>query len=406
MKILFFSDNFPPERNAAATRVYERAVFWKEWGHDVTVITCAPNFPEGKVFEGYENKWRQVEYIDGIRVVRVKTFITANAGIKLRILDFLSYMVTAFFFAFFEKRPDIVTSTSPQFFCAVSAWAHAKLRFLPYVFELGDLWPASITALGVMKKSLAIRILERIELFLYRQSKRVIALTNAFKEDLIARGIDAEKIDVIINGVDSRRYKPMDKDQGLLSKLNLREKFIITYIGTHGTAHALSNVLETAEHLIANEKVHFVLVGPGAEREMLMNKVAEKGLKNVTMVESQPKSEMPKYWSLSDLALVHLKDTPLFEGVIPSKMFEAMCMGIGLLMVLPKGEASTIVEKEQCGVWVPPENPASLAEQINHLEKNRYKVDELSKAAFKASKDYSRELQAKKVIETYQMSLS
>ena len=149
--ILFLTDNFPPERNAPASRVYEHACYWVRWGHRVTVLTCAPNFPEGKVYAGYRNRWYQVEEVDGIRVVRVKTFIAKNEGVLRRILDYLSFMVTGFVAGLLQTRPDVVVATSPQFFTVVAGWAVAALRRLPFVFELRDLWPASIHAVGALQ---------------------------------------------------------------------------------------------------------------------------------------------------------------------------------------------------------------------------------------------------------------
>ena len=180
MRILFLSDNFPPEGNAPATRLWEHATRWVHDGHEVTVITCAPNFPEGKLFEGYRNLWRQVEMLEGIRVVRVKTYITANEGFVKRTLDYMSFMLMGFVFGLFERRPDVVVATSPQFFCAVGGWALSVARWRPFVFELRDLWPASIMAVGAMKKSLLIRFLEQVELFLYRRARRVIATSSIF----------------------------------------------------------------------------------------------------------------------------------------------------------------------------------------------------------------------------------
>jgi len=230
--ILFITENFPPERNASATRVYERACYWIKWGHEVTVITCAPNFPEGKVYPGYKNRWYQVEQMDGIRVVRVKTFISANKGFLLRSLDFVSFMFTSIAAGFFQKKPDIVMATSPQFFAAVSGWVISLFKRQPFIFELGDLWPASITAVGAMKDNLTLRIMEKLELFLYRKSAAIVALTNAFREDLIRRGIDKSKIHVVVNGVDLPRYSPRPKDSDLLEELGLKDKFVIGYIGT------------------------------------------------------------------------------------------------------------------------------------------------------------------------------
>jgi len=194
MKILFFTENFPPETNAIANRVFERALYWVKWGHSVTVITATPHFPQGRVFDGYRNRWHQVEMMNGIRVVRVKTFISANEGVVLRTLDFLSFMCTGFLAGLWQERPDVVAATSPQFFNAVAGWAVSRCRRIPFVFEIGDLWPAFIVAVGAMRPNLALRLLEKLELYLYRQSSRIAVLTQAFKDNLISRGIDAGKI--------------------------------------------------------------------------------------------------------------------------------------------------------------------------------------------------------------------
>ncbi|MBT5455013.1 MAG: glycosyltransferase family 4 protein, partial [Rhodospirillaceae bacterium] len=229
MKILFLTENFPPETNAAATRVYERACYWIEAGHQVTVLTCAPNFPQGRLLDGYQNRWRQVEDMSGIRVVRVKSYITANEGIIRRTLDFVSFMMTAFFFGLFEKKPDVIAATSPQFFAAVAGWMLAGCRRRPFVFELGDLWPASIIAVGAMKDNLLLRLMERLELFLYRRSAAIAALTHAFKDNLVSRDIAPDKIAVVINGVDLKRYAPTARDADLAVEYDLADKFVIGY---------------------------------------------------------------------------------------------------------------------------------------------------------------------------------
>ena len=170
MRILFVTENFPPETNAAATRVYERACFWADWGHDVTVVTTAPNFPQGRLYEGYRNRWHQTERMDGIEVVRVKTFIAPNRGTLWRMLDFLSFMVTGWAAGLVQPRPDVVAATSPQFFTAVAGWLVAMFRRVPFVFELGDIWTASIVAVGALSQCAALRLMERLELFLSRRA--------------------------------------------------------------------------------------------------------------------------------------------------------------------------------------------------------------------------------------------
>ncbi len=399
MRILFLSDNFPPESNAPATRLFEHSVRWVRDGHDVTVITCAPNFPEGKLYAGYRNKWRQVEIVSGIRVIRVKTYISANEGFLKRTLDYMSFMVMAFVMSLFEKRPNVLVATSPQFFAAIGGWAAAALRRVPFVFELRDLWPASIVAVGAMEKSKVIRLLEKVELFLYRRSKRIISVTNSFKADLIDRGINPDKIDVVINGVDLDRYEPLEKDLELMQTYGLEGKFVCGYIGTHGMAHALTKVLDAAEMLKGEPSVAFFFAGSGADRASVERLVIERGLDNVVMIPRQPKDKMPALWSLCDVAIVPLRDTPVFSTVIPSKIFEAMGMGIPILMSLPEGEATQIIRSTGSGVCVAPESPTEMATAIKDLLGHPDRVAELRKAGLAAAPHYSRDKQATLMLE-------
>jgi colanic acid biosynthesis glycosyl transferase WcaI len=362
VKILFLTENFPPEVNAAATRVYERAVYWVKWGHEVTILTSAPNFPEGKLFPGYANRWRQRETLDGIEVIRVKTFMTANQGVVLRTLDFMSFMGSAFLQGLVARRPDVVVATSPQFFAAVGGWALAAARGLPFVFELGDLWPRSIIAVGALPDSPAMRWLEWLELFLYRRSARVVALTDTFKDDLVRRGVPADKVDVVINGVDLPRYQPRPRDDALAAEWRLPHRFTVGYVGTHGMAHDLGNAVRAAA-LVPDAT--FLFVGPCTERDKLIEQA--RTVPNATFAPRQPKERMPAVWSLCDVALVHLKDSPAFSEVIPSKIFEAMGMGLPILLVAPDGEARRIVEADGAGLWVPAGQPQALAEAVRRL---------------------------------------
>jgi len=400
MKILFITENYPPETNASATRVSERAKYWLEWNHRMTVITQAPNFPEGRIFDGYRNAWKQREVIRGVEVVRVKTYMASNAGFAKRILDFISLMVNAFWAGLAEKRPDVVVATSPQFFAAVGGWAIAKVRRVPFVFELSDLWPASIRAVGAMDKNHALDLVEKLELFLYRQAAAVVALAPSFKIDLVARGIDPGKIDVVINGVDQSYYQPQPRNLELEEQWNLRGKFVVGYIGTHGMAHALHNVVETAELLRHRDDIRFLMVGAGASRAGIEYSAAERGLENIVFVPRQPKDRMPAYWSLCDSALIHLMDNPVFAGVIPSKIFEAMAMKLPIIYVGPRGDGSRIVEDEEAGVWVPPEDPSAFADSVIRLADDRRVLEHLSENSLRAAPRYSRERQARDMMAT------
>ena len=395
MHILFLTDNFPPEGNAPASRTYEHAREWVKLGHDVTVITCAPNFPEGVLFDGYKNKWYQREVMEGINVVRVKTYITANEGFVKRILDYISFGVMGGIAGLFQARPDVIVSTSPQFFCACGAWVLSVVRWKPWVFELRDIWPASITAVGAMEKSTIIRVLEKLEMFLYRRADRIVAVTNSFKTELIERGIDGDKIDVVINGVDLSKYSPVEtKSPALADQYGLAGKFVVGYIGTHGMAHALDKVLDAAALLQDNDDVRFLFAGGGAERASLERLAAERGLSNVVMMPRQPKEAMPAVWSLCDISLISLRDTPLFTKVIPSKIFESMGMGLPMVIACPAGEATDIIADTSSGVVVQPENPEALADCIAGLYSDRTRLAELASASSVSAKGYDRARQA------------
>ncbi|MDA1089159.1 MAG: glycosyltransferase family 4 protein [Proteobacteria bacterium] len=404
MNILFLTENFPPETNAAATRVFERACYWIKAGHRVTVITSAPNFPEGRLFPGYQNRWRQIKDMDGIRVVRVKTYIAPNRGVIRRTLDFLSFMVTAFCTGLFESKPDVIAATSPQFFAAVAGWMLAGARHRPFVFELGDLWPASIAAVGAVRSSVALRMIEKLELHLYIRSEAVVALTQAFKDNLIGRGVPGNKIAVIPNGVDSWRYGPRDKDAELAKTWGLENKFVVGYVGTHGMAHALGNVLDTAERLKDLDGLRFLLAGAGAERDALITEAEQRGLKNIVFMPPQPKDAMPGVWSLCDVALAHLKNDPLFAGVLPSKIFEAMASGLAILLAAPKGEASRIVEADGAGICVPAEDPDALAGAVRRLMDDAPALKALADKSLAAAALHSREAQARHMADVLELA--
>ncbi|NLV25493.1 MAG: glycosyltransferase family 4 protein [Deltaproteobacteria bacterium] len=392
MHILFLSDNFPPEVNAPASRTFEHCREWVKAGHQVTVITGAPNFPQGRVYDGYRNRLWQREEMDGIRVIRVWTFITANEGFLRRILDYLSYMASATLAAPFVRKVDLVIGTSPQFFAACAGWLAAGLKRTPFVFELRDLWPESIKAVGAMKDSAAIRFFERLELFLYRRAAAVVSVTHSFRRNLIGRGIDPGKVHVVTNGVDLSRFAPHPKDPELVAELGLAGKFVAGYIGTHGMAHALETILAAAETIRKRPgggAYRFILLGHGARKEELKAKAAAMGLDNLLFLDSVPKEEVPRYWSLLDVAIIHLRKTPLFETVIPSKLFEGMGMGIPVLHGVA-GESAEIVRREEAGIPFEPENPTALVAGLTLMKEDADNYRRFRENALAAAPRYDR----------------
>ncbi len=366
MKILFLTDNFPPEVNAPASRTFEHCRAWARLGHEVTVITGVPNFPRGTVFAGYRNWPWQSEAMDGIRVVRVWTYVAANRGVVRRTLDYLSFMASATVAGAFVARPQVVVGTSPQFFTVVAAWIVSWLRRRPFVFELRDLWPESIHAVAAVRSWWALRMMDRLAMFLYRRAARIVAVTQSFRDVLVGRGIDATKIRVVTNGVDLGRFRPRPRDQSLARQLGLEGRFVAGYVGTHGMAHGLETILDAAERigkLPDAERFRFLLLGDGACKDALRADSEHRGLRNMLFLDSVPKEQVARYWSLLDVAIIHLKRDAVFRTVIPSKLFECMGMGIPVLHGV-EGESAGIVLEHGIGRCFEPGNGAALAAAV------------------------------------------
>lgn len=391
MHILFLTDNFPPETNAPASRTFEHARQWVREGHRVTIVTCAPNFPRGRVYEGYRNRLWQRETNDGIDVVRVWSFISANEGFALRILDFVSFMAAAMVAGLFVRKPDIVVATSPQFFTLIAGNWIRFWRRIPWVLELRDIWPESIKAVGAMKQSAIIRFLERVEMGLYRRADRIVVVARSFADILAARGIDSRKIDIVTNGVDLSRFLPRRSDD-LRRRLGWSGRFVVGYIGTHGMAHALETILDAAEQMEADGRTPDVLlafIGDGARKDALRQEAERRGLSNVQFLPSVPKEEVAEHWGALDATVVHLRATDLFRSVIPSKIFEAMAMGVPILMGV-EGEARDIVLDARAGLAFAPESAQGLADAIRALRADPALRRDMSARAVSAAPRFDR----------------
>lgn len=404
MHILFLTDNFPPESNAPASRTFEHCREWVRAGHQVTVITCAPNFPKGKVFDGYRNRLWQQEQMEGIRVIRVWSYITANEGFVKRILDYQSFMLSATLAAPFVRGVDLVVGTSPQFFTACAAYLVSRMKRIPFVFELRDMWPESIKAVGAMNAdSVAYRWLERMEMFLYRKASRIVTVTHAFRSALMRRGIDGTKIDVVTNGVDLSHFAPQAKDRQLVQQLALQGMFVAGYIGTHGMAHALETLLEAAaalQKMPVAQNVRLVFLGDGARKTAIAAQAQAMGLRNVLFLESVPKDQVVRYWSVLDVSIIHLRKTELFTTVIPSKLFECMGMGIPVLHGVA-GESAEIVAREQVGQVFESENSQQLVAGLLRMRDQPTAYASFQQNGLAAARRYDRKNLALQMLQVF-----
>ncbi len=371
MHILFLSHYYPPEVNAPASRTSECARAWVRMGHKVTIVTAAPSHPRGVVFPGYRNRWLGRETVDGVEVLRIWTFLAANEGFGKRILNFLSFPLSVLLHLRSIPRADVVVSSSPQFFAGL-AGRLLKRRRQPWVLEVRDLYPDTILAVGAMKRSLAIRLLEGVERAAYRSADAIVSVTDSFVPHIRERGATGP-IEVIKNGVDLDFYRegPAAEEAGLAFRreLGLEGRFIAAYVGTHGMSQGLGTVLDAAELTRGEPRIAYLLVGDGAERAELLAARDARGLENVRIVGQRPKADMPAVWQATDASLVLLRRRDTFKTVLPSKMFEAMAMRRPMILGV-EGEARALLDAAGAGIGIVPEDAGELAAAVRRLAGN------------------------------------
>lgn len=333
-------------------------------------MTAFPHHPTGVIPPEYRGRKLMRERIDGIDVLRTWVYATANKGFLKRTLSYISFMLSAIFLGTpsLGGRYDVVIATSPQFFVAVAGFVISTLLAKPFVFELRDIWPESIVAVGALTDRRIIQVLEAVEMMLYRRARAICAVADSYVDVLADRGIDRRKVFVIKNGVDLKRFRPPGRSEGesVAREFGLGDRFVCTYIGTVGMAHGLDIILEAAERTREDDSIVYLVVGEGARRGELEGRAKQRSLANVIFAGQQPRERVVEFLAASHAVLVHLKKTDLFEKVIPSKIFEIMASARPLIMGVA-GEAGRIVEEARAGVAIEPEDAGALVEAIKSL---------------------------------------
>jgi glycosyltransferase involved in cell wall biosynthesis len=367
VRIAIVSHYFWPELGAPSARLLELGRAWATRGHEVSVVTNFPNHPTGVIPEDYRGMPFLIEEVEGLRVIRCRTYATPNRGVVRKTLGHLLFMLQAVVQATPHLgQTDVLVASSPTLFAAVAAYVMSRRLGVPFVLEVRDLWPAIFVDLGVLRNRLAIGVLESLELFLYRRSRAVVTVTRAFARDIEARGIDPGKLHVIYNGVDLAAFEPGPRDQELRRRLGVRDKLVVLYCGAHGISHALARILDVAEKLRDDDQVHFLLVGEGAEKEALVERAQLDGLVNVTFHPGVARAEVPAFYRSADVCLVPLRAVPLFRSFVPSKMFEILACGRPILASL-EGEAAEILKASGAAIVVPPEDVDALDAAVRRL---------------------------------------
>lgn len=370
MKLLILSQYFPPEIGAPQARLGALARALVRQGHEVEVVTALPNYPRGAIFPEYRGRWMVSETWQGIPVHRAWIYPAHGAGIG-RILNYASFLATSLFALRRAHRPDWILVESPPPSLALAALAAGRIWKVPVIVNVADLWPDSIRALGLMRNRAALKCFDWLERFVYSRARLVNAVTDGIRWDLIdKKELPPEKVTLLPNGVDPEIYRPLPPDEALKAELGLAGRKIVLFAGTHGYAHALDQVLETAR-LFDREKssVHFLFIGDGSEKRRLVTVARALDLGNVTFLDPVPPEQIPRFLSIAECGLAPQRDVPLFEGNRPAKIVSIMACGKPVIFS-GKGEGARLVEAAGAGIVVAPEDPVALVAAIRDLIRN------------------------------------
>jgi len=374
MNICWFSHYFMPEIGAPSARLNDLSKCWITDGHRVQINTCFPNHPTGQLYPGYISSRYMCEKLDKIQVHRHWTYIAPNSGILKKTIGHLSLWASSTYWNkkyIQQQHPDVIIGTSPTPFAAWSGALAAKRLQRPFIMEVRDLWPEIFMELGILKNPFIIKLLEIYIDYLYRNADAIVTVTESFRRAIIDRGFNPEKITTIPNGADTDFWDVNHAKTAVCLKkdLGLNNKFIVLYIGAHGISHALARILDSAAMLKAEKKIHFLFVGDGAEKNRLIKKAGRNGMTNVTFLDPTDKNGVRDFYAMADICLVPLRNIPLFETFIPSKMFEIMSMQRPIVASVA-GEAAEILKKSKGAIVVPPENSKQICNSILTLYQN------------------------------------
>jgi colanic acid biosynthesis glycosyl transferase WcaI len=391
MKILFMAQCYAPEDVSAAVLITELAADLAKRGHEVTVVTGAPNYPQGRIFSGYSNSLYSVEVLDGVRVIRTWSYISPSKKFWARLFHYGTYSATAFYGGLFAGRPDVIVSYSPPLPLGLSAWLLGRIIGVRWVLQLEDLYPDAAIAAGVMTNKKIINFFLVMEKFLYQKSQRISVISKSFQKTLLAKGIPNSKIELIPVWADPDEVRPMEKENGFRCKHGLNHKFVVMYAGNIGQTSSLEDILCAAEILQEQTDIQFVIVGEGIKKESLEAKMKLKQLKNILFLPYQPRELFAEMLAAADLSLVTLNAGAALSSM-PSKIFNVMASARPILAVTPPGsEIMQIVEEAGCGWNVPPESPEKLADAIIQLKGSESALIQMGKNGRAClEKNYSR----------------
>ncbi len=366
MHILIIHQAFASLDEPGGTRHYEFACLLADRGHHVTVIASPVSYLTGKINPpGISKPEVQADGKGGkVRILRARVYAKHHKSFLHRMLAFFSFMLSSFILGLKVKRVDLVWATTPPIFQAFSAWTLARLKGVPVLLEVRDLWPEFAIAVGVLRNPILIRASEWLERFLYTHADRVLLNSPGFRKHVCDRG--ARQVEFIPNGADISMFDPADDGADIRRSLQLSEKFVALYAGAHGISNDLEVLLEAARLIMDETTIQFVLVGDGKEKPALQKQAEEMQLTNVKFLPPLPKSEMPHALAAADACIAILKPLEAYKTTYPNKVFDYMAAARPVILAID-GAIREVVEAAGCGEFVKPGNAAALADSLRKL---------------------------------------
>jgi colanic acid biosynthesis glycosyl transferase WcaI len=364
MRFLFLTQYYPPELGAPQLRLSSVIRELVRRGHEAEVVTALPNYPTGHIFPDYQGRFYAREVHEGVTVHRVWLYASTGAGLK-RLINYLSFTATALYGLMRAKKPDYLFIESPPLFLSMTGFIVSRLRGIPYIFNVADLWPDTVQELGLMEEGRILRLARKLEKWSYRKAAYVNAATEGLYTTILKKGVPADKLLFLPNGVDTEQFRPLEPDLALREELGLDDRQVILYTGTHGYVHGIEVALQAAKQL-ENEPFFFLFVGDGSDKPALIDYAKELGLTNVRFLDPVPPSEIGRFYSLAMAGLSTVRDFSLAEGIRPVKIYAIMATGKPVLYS-GSGEGAELVKEGDAGIVTAPGDPQELADAIRSL---------------------------------------
>jgi len=378
MHILLVHQAFMTGHEAGGTRHYELARHLIQSGHRFTAIASTVSYLTGQRHSG--EGWLTRKQEDGITIYRSYTYPALHRSFVHRVVSFLSFMASSLLAGIRVKGVDVVWGTSPPIFQGISAWLLARLKRVPFVFEVRDLWPAFAVDMGVLRHPLLIWAAEWLERFLYHHADHLVVNSPAYVDHLQSKGVPSDRVTLVPNGVETSMFDPAKDGAAVRHEYDLDGRFVVLYAGAHGPPNDLGIVLQAAKRLRDRSDIAFVLIGDGKDKQNLMRQAEEMALPNVYFIPAQPKSRMPELLAAADAGLAILKDIPMFTTTYPNKVFDYMAAGRPTVLAID-GVIREVIEAADGGVFVPPGDPGALAKAVSDLADDREQCRRMGRSA-------------------------